>query len=98
MVRQDSTPQAEQAGAHLTPAQHPETETEHPEEAKMKLTDRNGVWIGLHAHVKITNPNHSYAGFTGTIVRMDREKRKVWVALPGGMTAQAGHRSVEVIL
>lgn len=63
------------------------------------LTD----WTGLsplrqHAHVKITNRNHSKHGQTGTVVRIDQDKRRVWVALPDGSVVPAGHRSVEVLV
>lgn len=60
-------------------------------------------WTGLHplrvhSHIKITHPRHAYYGETGTVVRVDVAQRKVWIALPGGRTTSAGHRSVEVIV
>lgn len=62
------------------------------------LTDRTGNSpIRMFAHVKITHPRHSHCGRTGTVVRIDAAKRKVWVALPGAIVTPAGHRSVEVI-
>jgi hypothetical protein len=62
------------------------------------LTDRTGIaFIEQHAHVKITHPRHTDHGSTGTIVRIDPNKRKVWVALKDGRTVQAGSRSVEVL-
>jgi hypothetical protein len=59
-------------------------------------------WTGItpirqFAHVKITHRRHSCYGMTGTVIRMDREKRKVWVSLPDGRVVPAGHRSVEVL-
>lgn len=64
----------------------------------MGLKDRNGIRsLREHSHVKITHPRHANYGETGTVVRIDMEKRKVWIALPGGRTTFAGHRSVEVI-
>lgn len=63
------------------------------------MTDRNGVDpLRMLSHVKITHPRHSYYGATGTVVRIDIRQRRVWVALPGGVVAPAGHRSVEVVI
>lgn len=61
------------------------------------LGDRVGAAIAPRSHVRITHPLHSDTGRTGTIVRVDLDRRKVWVALPDGRTVSAGHRSVEVI-
>jgi ribosomal protein L21E len=62
------------------------------------MSDRIGNNIRMFAHVKVTHPRHRYYGHTGTVVRMSERTRKVWVALPGGTIADAGHRSVEVIV
>lgn len=59
-------------------------------------TDRTGLFtLKPHTHVKITHPRHAYYGQTGTVVRV--EHPKVWVALPNGVTAKCGHRSVEAL-
>lgn len=60
-------------------------------------------WTGIHplrlgTHVKLTHRRHAYYGKTGQICRIDLDRRKVWVALPGGTVVPAGHRSVEVIV
>lgn len=63
------------------------------------LTDRTGRRpLRMFAHVKITHPRHAYYSCTGTVVRIDNSKRRVWVALPDGTVAPAGHRSVEVLI
>lgn len=63
------------------------------------LSDRSGMYpLRMFTHVRITHPNHSYYSQTGTVVRIDVTKRKVWVALPGGTVTPAGHRSVEVVI
>lgn len=63
------------------------------------LNDWTGLFpLKVHGHVKIRHPRHQAFGQTGTIVRLDREKRKVWVALPDGRVVPAGHRSVEVLV
>jgi hypothetical protein len=63
------------------------------------LADRTGRSpLRVFSHVKITHPRHAYFGLTGTIVRIDSSRRRVWVSLPGGDVVPAGHRSVEVIV
>jgi hypothetical protein len=64
----------------------------------MGLTDRVATSLKQFSHVKITHPRHAYYGQTGTVVRIDLARRKVWVSLPGGQVVPAGHRSVEVIV
>lgn len=65
----------------------------------MGLSDRtNRVGIKMFAHVRISHPRHAYYAQTGTIVRIDLAKRKVWVSLPGGTVTAANARSVEVIV
>lgn len=64
----------------------------------MTMTDRTGLGsLRMFAHVKITHPRHSWYGHTGTVIRIDERKRRIWVSLPGGTVAPAGHRSVEVL-
>ena len=63
------------------------------------MTDRNGIDpIKKFAHVKITHPRHQAYGQTGTVVRIDPRKRRVWVALADSRIVPAGHRSVEVLM
>ena len=61
-----------------------------------RSTDRLGLVIPSHAHVKITHPRHGCYGMTGTVVRIKHPR--VWVALSDGRTVPAGHRSIEVIV
>lgn len=63
-----------------------------------RLNDRTGLsYLEPRVHVKITNPNHGCTGMTGTVVRVELDRRKVWISLPDGRTVPAGHRSVEVM-
>lgn len=64
----------------------------------MGLHDKVNNPIRLFAHVKITHPRHAYANCTGTVIRIDSTRRKVWVSLPDGTITGAGHRSVKVIV
>lgn len=64
----------------------------------MGLTDRNGTAsLRQFSHVKLAHPRSAYYGQTGTVVRIDLQRRRVWVALPGGTVVETGHRSVEVL-
>jgi ribosomal protein L21E len=63
------------------------------------LHDRTGlVGIRLFSHVRLTHPRHAYYGSTGTVVRIDQARRRVWVNLPSGTIVAANHRSVEVLV
>lgn len=64
----------------------------------MGLHDRRNQPLRMFAHVRIRHPRHAYYGLTGTIIRIDATKRKVWVSLPGGTVTAANALSVEVIV
>ena len=50
------------------------------------------------AHVRICNPQHPDYGKTGTVVRVDMNKRKVWVSLTDGRTISCRNLSVQVVV
>jgi hypothetical protein len=64
----------------------------------MGLTDRLGISLKPFSHVKFTNPRHPRHGQTGTVIRLDEFRRRVWVAMPEGQVVPARHRSVEVVV
>lgn len=64
----------------------------------MGLNDRTGrTSVKMFSHVRVTNPAHRYYGSTGTVVRIDIVRRKVWIALPNGRVTGARNLSVEVV-
>lgn len=64
----------------------------------MGLHDKVNNPIRQFAHAKISHPRHAYYGHTGTVVRIDTQKRKVWVQLPDGTITGASHRSIKVVV
>lgn len=62
------------------------------------MYDRTGrVEIRPHAHIKVTHPRHAYHGKTGTVIRLDHDRRRVYFALPDGIFTYSGNRSIEVL-
>lgn len=62
------------------------------------MKDRTGRQpLRMFAHVRITNPRHPHHRRTGTVIRIDLERRRVFVGLPGGDVAELSPLSVEVI-
>jgi hypothetical protein len=65
----------------------------------MGLHDRSNRPIREFAHVKLVHPRTSYYGRTGTVVRIDQRRRRVWVQLGAdGPTVEANCRSIQVVV
>lgn len=62
------------------------------------LNDRSGQRpIRLYAHVKVMNADHDRYLETGTVVRIDQHRRRVWVAFPNSAVVEFSNQSVIVV-